>query len=88
MEATKSIWKYQVSFGPDFDIELPIGADIVHAGVQNNDVYIWACVYTKAPKGTRSFKPIATGEEIPFNAQYIATVQTDNGYVWHIHEIL
>ncbi len=84
------IWKYKCSW--DFqDIEMPAGAEILTAQIQNNEIYLWALFSPSNAVQNRRFRAIGTGQEITeplvIKDNYIATVQDDYGYVWHIFEV-
>lgn len=69
-------------------IDLPIGARILTAHIQNASIFLWATVDTSAQMETRYFLVIGTGWEMPpGNFRYIATVH-ENAFVWHVFEEL
>ena len=72
-------------------IEMPFGAKILCAGIQNNGIYLWAEVVTDAPQVTRMFAIYGTGDAIEtVNRKYIGTVfLDDNGpLVEHVFELI
>lgn len=82
----KTVYKYQITRVGK--IKLPVGASVVHTDKQNGDIFIWCLVDTEAPTEEREFVVMGTGWDLgdePF--QYIGTIM-DNGYVWHVVEIL
>lgn len=88
----KTIYKYTFQ-GPEAIFDIAEDAEILTIQLQNNSVQLWALVDIDKPTTKRSFLGIATGlhletilesnEEIK---QYIATVQLDNGLVFHFFE--
>lgn len=84
------VFKYQLN-GPSqvTDLKLPVGAQIVHAAVQNGAICIWVYQHLE-PRWMkkRSFRVFGTGWEIPFkdDAIHIATLEHGE-FVWHIFEV-
>jgi hypothetical protein len=70
-------------------VKMPDGAYIMHVGVQKNDkIVMWAEVDPSAEVTERKFRVYATGEPHTYDdADYVGTVQTGAGYVWHIYEV-
>ena len=85
----KVIYKYQIKLS--YEIELPIGAEIIKVGVQRDCWYLWAII-DSLDIGTelRHFKIIATGEDyVPEGLKYIETFfQNNENLVWHLFEII
>lgn len=63
------------------------GAKIVHAGMQNETLCIWAEVGSNPGTEVRLFRVVGTGHGIAETAVHVATFQL-GVYVWHIFEIL
>lgn len=84
----KTIWKYPIPYlTPLREIEMPEGAEILTAQIQNGVLCLWAIVDTSKPETTRVIEIIGTGHEIQKGERkYIGTVYPDNGLVWHIFE--
>lgn len=82
----KTIWKFPLSevVSLTFGLEMPLGADVVHVGVQNGEIVLWARVDTELEIVTRYFVIIETGDPEPHGA-YVGTVQIEQ-YVWHVFE--
>jgi len=87
------IYKYTLHLadGDEHRIDMPKDAQILHIGVQGNDICIWAVV-NPMPEvyNRRTFFIVGTGT--PFSHDYvltpfIGTVQM-GAYVWHIFERL
>lgn len=84
-----TIYKYQIKrIAPA--IKLPLGSQVLRAGIQNREVFIWALVNLDETEFVeREFAVWGTGweiEEYP-NVDFISTV-FEGPYVWHIFEIL
>ena len=77
-----TIWKYKFQT----EIEMPKYAEIVHVGIQNSDVHLWAKVDPLRSTETRCFSVYGTGHLIPDQALYVGTV-FDGPFVWHVFEI-
>lgn len=79
----KTIWKFKAEGA----VEMPVGATILTAQIQANEICIWAEVNPEAPTERRRFFIFGTGHPIPNTPNglhYISTVQ-DGIYVWHVY---
>ncbi len=90
----KTIWKFElVVFGRQ-DIEMPVGAEIIHIGNQNNHICMWAEVNSDNPCENRVFELLTTGHPMPNREdgkyrKHLATVLLDQGmFVAHVYERL
>lgn len=84
----KVIYKYPLGYRNLFmQLQLPIGAEILSVQYQNEGMYLWAVVESRAVVELRSFYILGTGMEVPnhVNLKFIATVQ-QGAYVWHVFE--
>lgn len=81
----KSVWKFPLKFKVT-SLEMPSGARILKANIQNNDVMLWAEVNPEAPREQRNFGVFGTGHEIPETAIYRSTFFHDL-FVWHVYEL-
>lgn len=83
----KTIWKFTLARASLSPVTMPIGAEILHVGVQENDICFWAKVDPKAKTETRLFGIYGTGWDIPNDteSEYVGTVQ-QGSFVWHIFE--
>lgn len=89
----KTIHKYQIvvpSFGTDFEVLMPIGAEILTVQIQRAEPAMWALVETDRQIERRHFRIAITGQEFgPGKYRYINTFQTnDNRYVFHLFEMV
>lgn len=91
----KVIYKYKLEFDDRTDIDawktsvqLPVGAQILTAGAQGTDVFIWAIIdKDRKETFTAKFRVIPTGLHAfdDYNLSYLSTVFMNNGqYVFHI----
>jgi len=91
----KQIWKYKLKMVDGVqEIEMPSGAEIIHADFQNKKPYIWAMINGTAEKTVRKLQIFGTGEVVyqeelveDKSMKHIST-SVINNYVWHIFEIL
>ena len=85
-----SIWKYSFTAKAIVEIEMPMGANVLSFGNQNEKPTIWAEVDTKASVVKRKFYCITTGGYIPENCslRFIGTALffVDGSFVIHLYE--
>lgn len=83
----KVVYKYQINFTAT-SVEMPSGAQILHAALQRWLIYIWALVDRCAPMVSRTLFVEGTG--CPFdatNSVHVATFfEQDGDFVWHVFE--
>jgi len=68
----RTIWKFQFKIDDEVEIEMPIGARILHVGTQGDErqtalpsPFLWAMVESTAKKHRRKFLIFGTGHELP-----------------------
>ena len=86
----RQIWKYTMALGST-ELELPMGAEIVHVASQHDTPCIWVLVDINAEKEIRTFEWYGTGQSIftPDNRNYVGTIQLAEGtLVYHLFEII
>lgn len=87
----RKIFKYTLRFDEYIELELPIGAKILHFGIQYDAPRIWALVDPTAKKEIRKFRFTGTGHPITETdpeLNFIGTVLMRNGtLVWHLFEV-
>ena len=64
---------------------MPYGASILHVGVQDAQLYVWAEVNTTAPLVDRHFHIAGTGHPIPVGLHFVGSVM-DGPFVWHVYD--
>ena len=86
----KTIWKFELDTAQFTEIEMPTGAEILTAQIQNEVMCLWAQVDPEAPKETRTFEVAGTGTPLSdAPRKYIGTVQTSGGrYVLHVFKLM
>jgi len=87
----RQIFKYPLAIVGEQVLLLPKGAEILHIGVQNGELYLWAMVDEQEESEIRRFSIIGTGHSIPErvskNLYHIGTVFMSGGsLVWHVFE--
>jgi hypothetical protein len=88
---TTAVWKTVLSIADEQEIEIPKGAEIIHAGVQAKNFCIWYRCDPKAPKERRQIRIAGTGHPIPAgNWRHIASTfyGDDDSLVFHLFEHL
>ncbi len=86
-----TIYKYPVPFRSNLILELPVSAELLTVQMQGDNPVVWVKLRQLSPEAMveRKFKWYATGESFPeIREQYIGTVQTPNGLVFHLFEVL
>ncbi len=86
----KKIFKYPLEVTDTQFVELPLGAEILTAQIQGDQLCLWAMVNTlpEAVKKNRRIEIIGTGNPVPTgNLKYISTFQMmGGGLIFHVFE--
>lgn len=86
----KKIYKYPLEVTDTQFIELPLGAEILTAQMQGNQLCLWAMVNSSpdAIKKNRCIEIIGTGYPVPTgDLKYISTFQiAGGGLIFHVFE--
>lgn len=88
----KKIFKYPLSKEDVTKIQLPVGVEILHVGLDPKGVpCLWAEIPNPdyldiQPLDTRIYDIFGTGWEIPDPSHYIGTYHHGE-YVWHVYEV-
>ncbi len=81
----KTIWKFTLH--PGFAVSMPVGAEVLHAAGQGDEVCIWALVDPTAPKERRRFDVYGTGHPMPADpGRYVGTAHLSGPLVFHVFE--
>ena len=85
----KSIWKYAVNPGGEFEHDMPVGAEVLAVATQHGVPVMWAKVGLTPICETRRFKTEVTGLYFDdVGLSYIGTFQLDGGdFVGHVFEV-
>jgi hypothetical protein len=86
----KRIYKYPLALTDTQFVELPLGAEILTAQMQGDQLCLWAMVNTlpEAIKKNRRIEIIGTGNPVPTgDLKYISTFQMmGGGLIFHAFE--
>ena len=96
----RSIWKFPLEIESDTsrplglpleiesdtEVMVPVGAEIVHAEVQNENPVLWAVVDPQEQLELRTFRIVGTGHYFDHALRYVGTVHIEP-FVWHIMEV-
>lgn len=84
----QTIWKYPLDVADEQKIQLPLGADILHVGVQGEAVCLWAQVSPGRVKQVRTIHIFGTGHDLPDNpGRHIGSFMLHGGaLVFHAYE--
>ena len=85
------IHKYPIPSSDEFILIIPEQSTIMHVGLHQLEMFLWAMVDTEAPPEERTFRLVGTGHTVPDdkNLDYIGTITNHEGvYVWHIFEVV
>lgn len=88
----KSIWKFVLD-PKNLKVMMPIGARLLTAQGQNDQICVWAEVDIAADKEPVTFEIFGTGHEIPedmgIDREYIGTAQIYSGsLVFHVYKYI
>lgn len=86
------IWKFTIKPSSIIEIEMPVGARIIHVQDQLGEAYMWAIVDPAAPLEKRSFRIVMTGEDFERTpGEYVGSFQIDGNtlyaFVGHVFEV-
>ena len=82
------IFKYRLPLIKEPKVQMPDGAEVIHVGMQDDQITLWAKVDSNAEMETRNFAIAGTGrpDKRIRDAVHLGTV-FDGGLVWHVFEI-
>lgn len=84
----KTIYKYRIERTDRQLITLPVDARIIHVGLQDNELHLWAEVSTEGMSEQRTIYIRGTGHPLTgTEGRHLGTVM-DGLFVWHIYEAL
>ncbi len=86
---TKTIWKFSFFTDDMIMLKMPVGAEILHLNMQNNDPQLWALVNADNDQEVRRFEIFGTGHPIKYDMgierKYIGTY-FEGALVFHLFE--
>lgn len=84
------IWKYSLGPTKNHTLSMPVGAEVIHADIQNNEFFLWAIIPDPNAKQESRFFLIAptggSGDCRAIKENHITTF-LDGTYVWHVFEV-
>ena len=82
----RTIWKFSIALHNEQFVQMPKGAVVLSAQVQNGILCLWADIETHNDNETRHIYINGTGNPIqqPADARYVSTVIMD-AFVWHVY---
>lgn len=87
----QTIYKYPLFSRSHTDIDLPIGAKVLHTNVDHEGkvcIWVYQGLNPEIPKETRRFDYYNTGQKLPgdkYARKYIGTIK-EEPYFWHVFE--
>jgi hypothetical protein len=82
----RAVYKFALAIEVETQVCLDVGAHVVHVGMQNGELMLWAELDTHAlTKPPRVYRVFGTGHEIPDMWMHVGTV-FDGPFVWHVYE--
>ena len=79
-----TIHRYTIRIADEQSVEMPEGAQIIHAGeAPNGDLSVWAKVDTTKPLEWRRLAMRGTGHPLPEDAEWVATFRNGH-FMWHV----
>lgn len=87
---SKTIWKYPLTISKLQEIDMPKGAEILTAQMQDDEPVLWALVDPDQEKERRFIEIYGTGHWLDGDPRkYISTFQImESGLVFHVFEYL
>lgn len=90
----KKVYKYEINAFPDFDLKLPIGAQLLSVQLQGHGAFIWAVVDPESQEfETHHIHCYPTGDDLPEDqGNYLGTLQLVNQvplatpFVFHVFD--
>lgn len=79
----KAIHKYLLKLQEEQTLAIPEGYEIIHCGMQNGWICLWAIVPLVGEMTSVKVKVFGTGQPMSSHGKHIGTVQHD-AYVWHV----
>lgn len=87
----KRIYKYPIPVANEFVVAMPLGAEVLHVGVQDERPHLWALVDPDQPSRDYRFRMHGTGhpvEDVITGGMHIGTFMLGGGsFVGHIFQI-
>lgn len=83
-EREHRVWKYPLpNPGTMMRTVWPVGAKVVHVGMQHGEMHAWLRVDPSAPQQQVTLLTVGTGHPFAPTAEHVGTVIDSGGFVWH-----
>lgn len=85
----KTIWKYRLDVADEISVEMPVGAKVLTARDQGDDICVWALVdQDQMQMRAKTFIVVPTGRQIDeAGLRYVGTAYVRGGMlIFHIFE--
>jgi hypothetical protein len=86
----KTIYKYRLSISDECRIQMPMGHEILHVGLDPNEApCIWALVDSAHPSRTETFHVVGTGNPMPTyswgepSLRHVGSIR-QGPFMWHV----
>lgn len=81
----KTIYKYPIQITDEQEITMPIGAEVIHAGLDPQGMpCLWAKVESDNPTEDVSVLVVGTGNPIMFHTERHVGSFVQGPFVWHV----
>jgi hypothetical protein len=80
-----TVWKFPLAITDQQQIEMPVGAEILHVEPQEKTLCLWARVDPDAPLEGRAFVITGTGNPVPEVVDHVGSAVVPP-FVWHVWE--
>jgi hypothetical protein len=83
----KTVWKFPLTITDKQTVEIPEHFTPLSVHVQEDEIFMWAEVFTTNPKVQATINMYGTGHELPeYPGRFLGTVLTHGGkLVWHVY---
>ena len=83
-----TIWKFPLQVVDQQLVNMPVGTELLHVGVQGDQACLWALVDSDAPRTMRGFAIHGTGHAVPPGGAYVGTFPLHGGnLIFHVFDL-
>jgi len=83
---TLTVWKYEIPLEDEFEITMPVGAELLMVSIQAGQPQLWVRVDPAAPTRARAFRVVGTGYPGAFGGYVGSFMLRDGALVFHLFE--
>jgi hypothetical protein len=87
MSEPKAIWKFPIDLTDAPIVQMPAGARVLHFGVQDEQLTLWALVTPSAPLNHHRFRLAGTGHPIEEDGLTYVGTCFQGPFVWHLFDL-